>query len=84
MNIIKEIGDFLTKIKRAGDGIGIHIMDRELEKMMVTQTLVDMNTLVSNWKHTVDGELLGKQVKWDRGMHMVIIISSGGDCQGDH
>ena len=63
VNIIKEIGDCLTKIKRAGDGIGIHIMDRELEKMMVTQTIVDLKTMVSNWKHTVDGEFLGKQVE---------------------
>jgi len=27
---IKEIGDFITKIKRAGDGLGTHILDKEL------------------------------------------------------
>ena len=56
VNIIKEIGDCLTKMKRVGDGLGIHIMDRELEKMMVTQTLVDLQTLASNWMHTAQGE----------------------------
>jgi len=27
---IKEIGDMVTKLKRVGDGLGIHIMDKEL------------------------------------------------------
>jgi len=27
---IKEIGDLLTKIQRAGDGLGLHIIDKEL------------------------------------------------------
>ena len=63
MNIIKEIGDCITKIKRVGDGIGLHIMDRELEKMMVTQTVVNLKTLASTWKDTVQGEVLGKQVE---------------------
>merc|ERR1712105_256797 len=27
---IKEIGDMITKIKRAGDGLGLHIMDKEI------------------------------------------------------
>merc|ERR1712227_816008 len=27
---IKEIGDMITKIKRAGDGLGPHIMDKEI------------------------------------------------------
>merc|ERR1711893_524336 len=26
---IKEIGDMITKIKRAGDGLGLHIIDKE-------------------------------------------------------
>merc|ERR1712179_430138 len=26
---IKELGDLITKIKRAGDGLGLHIMDKE-------------------------------------------------------
>eukprot|EP00092_Neocalanus_flemingeri_P020177 GFUD01021847.1.p1 GENE.GFUD01021847.1~~GFUD01021847.1.p1 ORF type:complete len:173 (+),score=59.72 GFUD01021847.1:73-519(+) len=28
---IKMIGDLITKMKRTGDGLGLHIMDRELE-----------------------------------------------------
>merc|ERR1711915_547870 len=27
---IKHIGDLITKIKRAGDGLGLHIMDKEI------------------------------------------------------
>merc|ERR1712059_16676 len=27
---IKEMGDMITKIKRAGDGLGLHIMDKEI------------------------------------------------------
>merc|ERR1711935_355717 len=27
---IKEIGDMITKIKRAGDGLGLHIVDKEI------------------------------------------------------
>merc|ERR1711942_190827 len=61
VNIIKEIGDCLTKIKRVGDGLGLHILDRELEEMMVTQTMVTLKTLVSNFKDTVHGDVLEKQ-----------------------
>jgi len=28
---IKEIGDLVTKMKRAGDGLGLHIIDKELQ-----------------------------------------------------
>ena len=28
---IKEIGDLVTKMKRSGDGIGLHIIDQELQ-----------------------------------------------------
>merc|ERR1711973_712011 len=28
---IKEIGDVITKIKRAGDGLGLHIIDKEMQ-----------------------------------------------------
>merc|ERR1712121_93358 len=63
VNIIKQIGDCLTKIKRVGDGVGILIMDRELEKMMVTQTVVNLHTLIPNWKDIMQGEVLGKQVE---------------------
>ena len=27
---IKAIGDLITKMKRAGDGLGLHIMDKEM------------------------------------------------------
>ena len=27
---IKELSDWITKIKRAGDGLGIHIVDKEI------------------------------------------------------
>ena len=27
----KEIGDFITKMKRAGDALGLHIIDKELQ-----------------------------------------------------
>merc|ERR1711942_133052 len=57
VNIIKEIGDCLTKIKRVGDGLGLHIIDRELEKLMVTQTMVNLQTLATTWKNTVQGEV---------------------------
>ena len=63
VNIIKEIGDCLTKIKRAGDGLGLHIIDRELEKLMVTRTMVNLQSLTTTWKNTVQGEVLGNKVE---------------------
>ena len=27
---IKHLGDLVTKMKRAGDGLGVHIIDKEL------------------------------------------------------
>ena len=27
---IKEIGDLVTKMKRAGDGLGLHVIDKEI------------------------------------------------------
>ena len=30
VGLIKEIGDLISKMKRAGDGLGLHVMDREL------------------------------------------------------
>ena len=27
---IKELGDLITKMKRAGDGLGVHIIDKEM------------------------------------------------------
>ena len=29
---IKELGDLFTKMKRVGDGVGLHIIDKELEE----------------------------------------------------
>ena len=28
---IKQIGDLITKIRRAGDGYGLHMIDKEIE-----------------------------------------------------
>ncbi len=28
---IKKLGDLVTKMKRAGDGLGLHIIDKELQ-----------------------------------------------------
>merc|ERR1712014_436357 len=28
---IKEVADLITKMKRAGDGLGLHIIDKELQ-----------------------------------------------------
>merc|ERR1711974_421751 len=39
------------------------IKDRELKKMIMTQTVVNLKTLVSTMKDTVQGEVLGKQVE---------------------
>ena len=30
----KEIGDLITKLKRSGDNVGIHIIDKELQEMI--------------------------------------------------
>ena len=27
----KELGDLITKMKRAGDGLGVHIIDKEMQ-----------------------------------------------------
>merc|ERR1712002_1304722 len=64
VNVIKEIGDFLTKIRRACDGTGIYIVDKELEKAVVTQTVVDVQSIVSHCvSHSGQGRVLGKQVQ---------------------
>ena len=31
VDAIKEYSDMVTKLKRAGDGLGIHILDKELQ-----------------------------------------------------
>ena len=35
----KEIGDLITKLKRSGDNVGIHIIDKELQEMIEPPTL---------------------------------------------
>merc|ERR1719153_84452 len=51
VNIIKEIGDFQTKIKRAGDGAGLYIVDKELQKAVVTQNLVEVQAMTSHMRN---------------------------------
>merc|ERR1719260_372486 len=51
VNIIKEIGDCQTKIKRAGDGAGLYIVDRELEKAVVTHQLMEMQAMASHLRN---------------------------------
>merc|ERR1712080_767043 len=45
---IKQIGDCLTKIKRAGDGAGLYIVDKELQQAVVTCSLQQLQTVVNN------------------------------------
>jgi len=45
---IKQIGDCLTKIKRAGDGAGLYIVDKELQQAVVTCSLQQLQTVVKN------------------------------------
>merc|ERR1712055_801145 len=73
VNIIKEIGDCQTKIKRAGDGAGLYIVDRELEKAVVTQNLMEMKTMAFNMRncHVTDFKqegILEQQVENIRGI----------------
>merc|ERR1711921_33752 len=51
VNIIKEIGDMITKIKMVSNGTGIFTLDQELQKAVVAQTLVDLQNVVSKVKH---------------------------------
>merc|ERR1712055_472553 len=51
VNIIKEIGDIITNIKRVTDGTGLFTVDQKLQKVVVAQTLVDLQTVVSKVKH---------------------------------
>merc|ERR1712002_923328 len=50
VNIIKEIGDIITNIKRVTDGTGLFTLDQKLQKAVVTQTLVDLQTVFSKVK----------------------------------
>merc|ERR1712055_1598 len=51
VNIIKEIGDIITNIKRVTDGTGLFAVDQQLQKAVIAQTLVDLQTLVSKVKN---------------------------------
>merc|ERR1712055_942934 len=51
VNIIKEIGDMITNIKRVTDSAGLFAVDQKLQKAVVTRTLVDLQTVVSKVKH---------------------------------
>merc|ERR1711872_68049 len=51
VNIIKEIGDIITSIKRVTDGTGLFTLDQKLQKAVVAQTLVDLQAVVSKVKH---------------------------------
>merc|ERR1712002_479974 len=51
VNIIKEIGDIITNIKRITDGTGLFTLDQKLQKAVVNQTLVDLQTVFSKVKH---------------------------------
>merc|ERR1712180_505159 len=51
VNIIKEIGDIITNIKRVTDGTGLFTVDQQLQKAVVAQTLVDLQTVVSKVKN---------------------------------
>merc|ERR1712236_197585 len=50
-NIIKEIGDMITKIKMVSNGTGLFTLDQELQKAVVDQTLVDLQNMVAKVKH---------------------------------
>merc|ERR1719334_1198093 len=50
VNIIKEIGDTITNIKRVTDGTGLFTLDQELQKAVVAQTLVDFQAVVCKMK----------------------------------
>merc|ERR1712002_603568 len=51
VNIIKEIGDMITKIKMVSNGTGLFTLDQELQKTVVDQTLVDLQNVVAKVKH---------------------------------
>merc|ERR1712037_832913 len=42
---IKAIGDLITKMKRAGDGLGLHLIDKEMGSQIsaTTQTSIGSN-----------------------------------------
>merc|ERR1711872_235365 len=51
VNIIKEIGDVITNIKRITDGTGLFTLDQKLQKAVVAQTLVNLQAVGSKVKH---------------------------------
>ena len=41
VHAIKELSDMITKLKRAGDGLGIHILDKEMNRLLNANTLLN-------------------------------------------
>merc|ERR1712226_988767 len=55
IHYVKLIGDLVTKLKRAGDGLGIHMVDNDIARM-VTYTANKVATTTSTsrtWPWTV-------------------------------
>merc|ERR1712055_18784 len=67
VEIVKEIGHWITKIKRAGLGYGLCVLDRELEKAVINNALLELQTTGLNSKFEdftdfMQEEFLEKQV----------------------
>merc|ERR1712226_1237898 len=50
IHYVKLIGDLVTKLKRAGDGLGIHMVDNDIARM-VTYTANKVATTTSNFQN---------------------------------
>ena len=72
VNFIKEIGDLLTKIKRVGDGVGLHIVDCEIQQMVKRREL----ELV----RMIQREVVGKGVECVEGQAVGEIVREVTDC----
>merc|ERR1712055_1050982 len=67
VEIVKEIGHWITKIKRAGLGYGLYVLDRVLEKAVINNALLELQTtgLNTQFEDVTDfmqEEFLEKQV----------------------
>ena len=51
------IGDFLTKIKRVGTGLGIHILDRDLTAFIQTRRHIPMVTAHKKDKFFIEDDV---------------------------
>ena len=72
VNFIKEIGDLLTKIKRVGNGVGLHIVDCEIQQMVKRREL----ELV----RMIQREVVGKGVECVEGKAVGEIVREVTDC----